>query len=131
MGIYEEGVFSLLILLSLISLHLCHFLLSTSVSALMLYCKQTSKQCFDVKHLVLVVEFSKRSLITFLQMIEMGCFSELNILFGPDGVPTSDLTGTAPPPPPEKSSCTCSCFGDDVSHNFVYFVFLTVTEPLW
>ncbi|XP_031551114.1 G protein-coupled receptor kinase 5-like [Actinia tenebrosa] len=46
------------------------------------------------------------------EMIEMGCFKELNV-FGPNGTPTPDLTGEAPPEPPKKSSCTCSCFGDD------------------
>ena len=42
-------------------------------------------------------------------MIEMECFSELNV-FGPHGTPTPDLIGDAPPEPPKKRGVAC-CSG--------------------
>lgn len=45
------------------------------------------------------------------EMIEMECFSELNV-FGPNGTPTPDLVGDAPPEPPKKRGVAC-CSGSD------------------
>ena len=42
-------------------------------------------------------------------MIEMECFSELNV-FGPDGTPSPDLVGDTPPEPPKKRGMAC-CSG--------------------
>lgn len=45
----------------------------------------------------------------YTQMIEMECFTELN-LFGLNGTPTPDLLGDAPPEPPKKRGMAC-CSG--------------------
>ena len=51
-------------------------------------------------------------------MIEMECFSELN-LFGANGMPTPDLVGDEPPEPPKKRGMAC-CSGSVSGNHLVY-----------